>query len=200
MAEEEAMISCAVVAHEERLTAATELAHTLGAVISLDDGSKGADANHLEAWRLTQLPDDEECVWSAVFEDDAQPVPDFLAQAESALAVAPEPVVSFYLGTGRPPRWQERIPGALATADRSKACWLTATHAKHAVALAIHTDLREDWCVTRRHRVAYCNPSLVDHADWPTLIQHRDEKPRDIPRRAWRTGTRDRWNSKTVAL
>lgn len=210
--------SFAVVAHEQRLTAATELAHSLGAVISLDDGSKGAEANHLEAWRLTQLPDNEECAWSVVLEDDALLVPDFAAQIEKALTAAPEPVVSLYLGKAKPRRWQERISDAIEIADRRDAHWITGPHAIHAVAIAIRTELREDWldfahtnelpiderisawCVARRHRVAYAWPSLVDHLDGPTLIRHRDGKPRDLPRIAWRTGARDTWNSKTTSL
>lgn len=209
------MISWAVVGHEQRLLQATELAHTIGAVISLDDGTKGAEANHLEAWELTAT---EESNWAAVLEDDAQPVPGFLQQAEQALSMAPEPVVSFYLGTGRPKRWQERIPPAIAKADRTNTCWLTTVHTIHAVALAIHVDLREDWldwahdntlpidermsawCADRGHGVAYTWPSLVDHADESTLIKHRDGRPRDTPRRAWRTGTRTQWTSKTTSM
>lgn len=210
-----AMVSYAVVAHEARLLEATELAHSIGAVVALDDGSKGAEANHLEAWRLT---DGIESQWAAVLEDDAEPVDGFLEQAEKALAAAPEPVVSFYLGTGRPLFWAKRIIAPVATAGHKNAHWLTATHAKHAVAIAMHTDLREDWldfahantlpiderlsdwCITRRHKVAYSLPSLVDHADGPTLIAHRDGKPRDVPRKALCTGTREQWNSRAIAL
>lgn len=209
------MISTAVVAHEARIVEATELAHSLGAVIAVDNGDLGAEKNHIHAWELTAARPAE---FALVLEDDALPVAGFLEQAEKALAAAPEPVVSLYLGTSRPRRWQERIPAALAIADRTNAHWATAPHAIHAVAIAIHTDMREDWldfasdnalpidervsawCVARRLKVAYSLPSLCDHADGPTLIQHRDDKPRDKPRVAWRTGTRDHWNSKAIPL
>lgn len=209
------MISCAVVAHTARLTQATELARSLGAVITVDDGTLGAERNHIRAWERTAEVDAE---WALTLEDDAIPVPGFLEQTERALTAAPEAVVSFYLGMAKPRRWQERIPSAIARADIEDAHWLTAPHAIHAVAIAIHAELRRDWldfahdsklpidervsawCVARGHRVAYAHPSLVEHADGPTLIQHRDGKPRNEPRVAWRTGTRDTWNSKTVAM
>jgi len=94
------VISYAVVGHVDRLLAATDLAHSLSAVVALDDGSKGAAGNHLAAWELTTtLP----AAWAAVLEDDAQPVPGFLTQAAQALTAAPEPVVSLYLGRTRLP-------------------------------------------------------------------------------------------------
>lgn len=209
------MISTAVVAHEARLVAATELANSLGALISLDDGGKGAGGNHVDAWRLTASTESE---WAAVLEDDAEPVPDFLAQAEMALAVAPEPVVSFYAGRTRPKRWQDCLRPATATADRIGACWLTTTLAAHAVAIAMHTDLREDWIdfatdhtlppderltawmQARDHRIAYSWPSLVNHADGPTLVRHTHTQGVAGPRRAWRVGTRDHWTSKAVTI
>jgi GR25 family glycosyltransferase involved in LPS biosynthesis len=209
------VISFAVVGHEQRTAAAARLAHSIGAAISWDDGTNGAEANHLNAWKLTG---NTESSWAAVLEDDALPVDGFLEQAQHVLAAAPEPVVSLYLGTAKPPRWQNRIDDAIEHAARTGAHWITGPHAIHAVAVAIHTDLRDDWlgfahdsllpiderisawCVSRGHTVAYTWPSLVDHADGPTLIQHRDAIPRTEPRRAWRTGTRDLWNSKAVTL
>lgn len=209
------MISWAVVGHHARIEAATELAKTLGGVVSMDDGSKGAGANHISAWQLTDTLD---TTWAAVLEDDAQPVPGFLAQAEQALAVAPEPVVSFYLGRTRPVRWQERIAPLISEADRTGAHWIVAAHAVHAVALAVHTDLREDWldfathnklppdermtawCFARGHDVAYAWPSLVDHADGPTLVRHKNTGGTTGPRKAWSAGTRDQWTSKAVTM
>jgi len=209
------VISYAVVGHVDRILAATDLAHTLGAVVTLDDGSKGAAANHLEAWRLTA---GLAALWAAVLEDDAQPVPGFLEQAEQALQVAPEPIVSLYLGRTRPKRWQERIAPAVATADRTGAHWLTTTHVLHAVAVAMHTGLREDWldfahgstlppderltawCIARGHRVAYAWPSLCNHADGPTLVRHTNTAGAHGPRKAWRTGTRDTWTDKAVTM
>ena len=200
------MISFAVVGHKARILAATDLARSIGAVACIDDGTLGAGGNHHHAWQATT---GHQTDWAAVLEDDALPVPGFVNQAEQALTVAPEPVVSFYLGRTRPVLWQERVAPAVATADRAGTHWLTSTHAVHAVALAIHTALREDWldfasdlppdermsawCLARGHRVAYTWPSLVNHADGPTLVRHANTGGTTAPRVAWRTGTRDHW-------
>ncbi|WP_029925472.1 hypothetical protein [Nocardia otitidiscaviarum] len=202
------MISFAVVGHEARIVEAADLARTIGGLVSLDDGTLGAGANHVRAWELTTARPSE---WCAVLEDDAQPVQGFTTQAEAALSVAPEPVVSFYLGRTRPVRWQDRISRGCVLADRQETHWLTTTHVLHAVAVAIHTDLRDDWldwahhsdlppdermsawCLVNSHRVAYTWPSLVDHADGPTLVRHKSTGGTTAPRRAWRTGTRHTW-------
>lgn len=202
------MISWAVVAHTDRLPYALDLAKTLDATLAVDDGTLGADANHLRAWTTAQSTEHD---WIAVVEDDAVPVDDITTQAQQALAVAPEPVVSMYLGRGRPIRWQDRMSRALST-TRTDPHWFTTTHVLHAVAVAIHTDLVEDWldwaqdktrpidermtawCIARGHRVAYCNPSLFDHQDGPSLIPTDKTRPARA-RTAWRTGTRDAWTS-----
>lgn len=209
------VISWAVVGHQARLAQATDLARSLGAVVTIDDGTRGAEVNHLQAWTMTSTVDAE---WSAVLEDDAVPVGGFTEQAEAALTVAPTPVVSMYLGRGYPTRWHHRIHAALQYADKANAHWITSTHAIHAVAIAMRTELRDDWldwaptsrlpaderltawCKTRGHRVAYCTPSLVDHADGPTLARHRDRLPRTKARIAWRTGQRQHWNSTAVEM
>lgn len=202
------MISWAVVAHKSRLPAALDLATTLDATVSVDDGSLGAAENHLRSWQATQTPDAE---WCAVVEDDAVPVPDVTTQALQALAVAPEPVVSMYLGRGRPVLFQDRISRTLATMGDRDPHWLTATHVLHAVAVAIHADLVGDWldwaqdktrpiderltawCIARGHRVAYAWPSLFDHQDGPSLIPADKRYRPERARTAWRTGTRDAW-------
>jgi hypothetical protein len=209
------VISFAVVAHQARLVQATELAQQLGAAITVDDGTAGADANHLKAWGMACALGSR---WSAVMEDDTVPVLGFLEQAESALAVAPAPVVSFYLGTGRPERWQDSISRALIKADRTGAHWVISNHLLHAVAVAVRTDLVQDWlgwarastrpidermsawCLTRHHKVAYTSPSLVDHADGPTLIPPHPLRRGTAARHAWRTGTRNTWNGTSIAI
>jgi hypothetical protein len=207
------VISFAVVGHEARIVQATDLAHQLGAIITVDDGTAGVNGNHLKAWDITSTLDS---TWAAVVEDDAIPVPDFLNQAEQALAVAPAPVVSFYLGRARPKRWQqERIAPAIAKAERYDTHWLTCTHLLHAVAVAMRTELVDEWlqwahtstlpideritawCIAHDHKIAYSWPSICDHADGATLIDHT---PTADPRIAWRTGTRDTWTSTATPM
>lgn len=194
---------------------ATDLARALGALVTIDDGTLGPDSNHLKSWDATSIVDTD---WCGVVEDDAVPVAGFVDQADAAVAAAPAPVVSCYLGCGKPRRWQARIPAALEHADREGAHWITCTHLLHAVAVVMRTELRDDWldwahtstlpiderigawCRSKRHTIAYTMPSLCDHADGPTLVQHRDGQPRTMSRVAWRTGTRDVWNSRAVSM
>ncbi|MEU2106481.1 hypothetical protein [Nocardia sp. NPDC019255] len=180
----------------------------------MDDWGIGAAANHLRAWTTASA---EKSTWTAVIEDDAVPVDDITTQAAKALSVAPEPVVSMYLGRGRPIRFQERISRALHRIDERDPHWLTTTHVLHAVAVALHSDLVADWldwaqdktqpidarmtawCIARGHRVAYCWPSLFEHQDGPSLIPTDSTRPARA-RTAWRTGTRDTWTSAAMAM
>lgn len=210
------MISYAVAGHEQRLIAATELAKSLGAVLSVDNGTAGVHGNHCRAWKLTATTTS---LWSAVLEDDAEPIPGFLEQAEAALAVAPAAVVSFYLGRTRPAHLQHHISTALHRADHEDAHWITTDTVLHGVAIAMHSTLRDDWldfasqdhgtqypvdelmgvwCRTRGHRVAYTVPSLVEHGDAPSLVPYTGYHTQ--PRKAWRIGSRDAWSSRSVAL
>jgi hypothetical protein len=56
------------------------------------------------------------------------------------------------------------------------------------------------WSTRNNVEVAYTVPSLVDHADGPTLVQHRDSSVREPGRVAWKTGTRRKWDSNSVPL
>src|SRR5438128_11783006 len=121
------------------MVTAPELAKSVGGLLSLDDGSYGVKGNHLRAWQFTAATP---APWAAVIEDDAEPVPDFLAHAEAALAAAPAPVVSFYPGRTPPEHRQPRISKALQFADRDKAHSIRADTVMHGVALATRDELR----------------------------------------------------------
>lgn len=206
--------SIAIVAHVDRNDAATELCiKTRADIIMLDHpGLYGAEANHLRAW--TWHAENTTAEWSVVLEDDAEPVNGFRQQLEAALAVAPAPIVSLYLGTGYPKTWQPRIRNTIRTAGDPH--WLLTNSVLHAVAIAIRTDLLPitltphvaidaalgNWAKKHGHHVAYSWPSLVDHADGPTLVttRHSASSDRTDPRKAWQTGTRPHWANKTAAL
>ena len=206
----------AVVAHLDRLTAAERLVEQIGAAyVHYDDGSLGCNESHHRTWMWHR--DNTTTEWSVVLEDDAVPVNEFAEQLDMALDVAPASIASLYLGRLRPPRWQTRIQSAIANAVVADAHWVVGTHLLHAVGVAIRTDLLtamrshaghqlpadERITAWARHSglpIAYTWPSLVDHADGPTLVLHRDGKPRTCGRVAWQTGTRGAWNSERVSL
>jgi len=207
-----AYLNLGIVAHSARSGEAKALAKTVHAdFISLDDGWLGCDDNH-EAVQLhlANMPTE----WSVVLEDDALPVEGFRTQLKAALQAAPTPIVSLYLGQKRPPHWQGRIKKALAKAEH--ACWIQSTHLLHAVGYAIRTPLVPSllahqstlpvdqhitqWARTHNHPIAYTHPSLVDHKDLPTLVDHPDGQARTAGRVAWTVGTRTEWTSHTVTM
>ncbi|MEX3742412.1 hypothetical protein [Mycolicibacterium porcinum] len=181
--------------------------------IAWDKAGNGGTANHLTAWAwlAEHTPPN---TWAVVLEDDAVPVPGFRHQVAAALATAPTPVVSLYLGRAWPRYIQPRIPNAIARATTTDAHWITARRLHHAVGVAIHHDHIHDmlnrvdpgqpidetigtWAAHRGLPVAYSWPSLVDHADLTSLISRDRTGQR---RRAWRIGTRNPWTAKAVPL
>ena len=144
------MISWTVVGHTARAIHAASLARNLKAQLVMDDGTLGADANHLRAWAIEPHPNAN---WVGVLEDDAQPVAGFAEQVDVALAAAPTDIVSLYLGTGRPLRWQERMAHATDQSDEDGAHWITSTHLLHAVAGRN--------IFPRRCRIIFCSPARV---------------------------------------
>jgi hypothetical protein len=206
------VIRIGVVGHLARADHARTLTKTVNAdYLSLDDGTLGCDNNHHHvAAFLAELPS----TWSVILEDDAQPVAQFTTQLSAALPMSPSPIVSLYLGRSRPPHWQSRIRHALAAiTDES---WLISTHLLHAVGYAIRTDLLpsllshsstlpsdqhiSSWAKRFGHTIAYSVPSLIDHADMPTLVNHPDGAPRRKGRTAWTVGTREHWTTHTATI
>lgn len=200
-----------MVAHTARVAEAKLLAGVVRAdFVSVDNGVLGCDGNHLSVQRhLAGLPGD----WSVVLEDDAVPVAGFRAQLAAALEVAPAPVVSVYLGRQRPPQFVRQVVQAVGRANSVDASWIVGRRMLHAVGYAIRSDvlgslLEFDSALPSDERisawadggVAYCWPSLVDHADLPTVVKHRDRQPRPPGRTAYRVGGRDVWTGRSVPL
>lgn len=203
-----------IVAHTSRAGQAKRLAAGVRAdFISIDNGLMGCDGNHEHVLHhLAGFPS----TWSVVLEDDAEPVEGFRDQLGQALMMAPSPIVSLYLGRQRPPHWQRRIGAAVAEAEESGASWVVATRLFHAVGYCVKTELLpsllshvsplpvdehvSSWARAFGHVVSYAVPSLVEHSDVPTVVEHRDGAPRTPGRKAWRVGVRDRWSSMSVVL
>lgn len=190
-------IKFAIVAHASRLNMAVALADALpNYQIFVDHESKGANANHLRALRWASTQDCR----VVIMEDDALPVPGFTEKVDGWLARFPDELVSFYLGTGRPPQYQKEIAGMLVEADKVNAAYLVMSILIHGVCYSPpvsklkqivskwNQTLAADYAVGDAYggRVIYPCYSLVDHADIPTVERHPDNEPRTERRKAWR--------------
>lgn len=204
------MIRTVVVADERRERMASALYITVDAdFMSIDNGKLGCRGNHLQAWQWHLEHPGE---WALTLEDDAMPVEGFYEQARDALAAAPTPIVSFYLGRGYIN--DTYTAAALHNAEAFGAHWLVGPGPRHAVALAVRGDLVEPmvaemsrsrlavdeamgtWVRRNGHEVAYSVPSLVDHRDTPSLVT----RYRRTPRVAWKVGAREQWNNSVLGL
>lgn len=189
-------IKFVVVGHHTRSFAAVRLANSIGAHLLIDDESRGANWNHRRAieWAAQQ-----DCR-VVILEDDAQPVEGFRKLVSEWLERFPDDLVSFYLGTGRPPQYQKEIAGMLVEADRTRAGHIIMSKLIHGVCYSPpQSSLQQivsrwnqtkaaDYAVGDAYggRVIYPCYSLVDHADLPTVERHPDNEPRTERRRAWR--------------
>lgn len=214
------LYSVGVVAHKTRISAATHLADEVRACyVSIDDGALGCEGNHRRVWEYVAAIGGG--YWTVVLEDDAVPVDDFAAQLTAVLEHAPTAIVSLYLGRSRPPQWQQRIERATGAAEAANASFIEYGRLLHGVGVAIKTRLVPDmldtvgghacrtlpideaisaWARANGYRVAYTWPSLVDHADGPTVASHRDRQARIEPRTAWRAGTRAHWGTAQITM
>lgn len=189
-------IKFVVVGHHSRIGHAQRLAALLDAHLLIDDGDHGANWNHRRA-----------LVWSAgqscrvvVIEDDAIPVELFFTPVKNWLKRFPDSLISFYLGTGRPPQYQIQIAERLIVADKTRADFITLPRLIHGVCYSVPPQHIErvlsrwesskpaDYAVGDAYGGAVVYPcySLVDHADGESVERHPDAAPRAERRRAWR--------------
>lgn len=216
-------VSTGIVAHTSRRLETGKLLDLLGEYyrgqVYLDDGTLGCEGNHLRTWRgAHEHAVRHRLLWCVVLEDDAVPVDHYCADLEMALDNAPSPVVSLYLGRGRPEYAQKKIERAI----EMNRPYCVASRLYHCVAVAIRTDLVPgmietatkavneadkaideaitEWCKQQMWPVAYANPSLVEHADGPSLTRHRGNDRAPVYRKAWVTGTRTDWWRGTSAM
>lgn len=187
----------AIVAHHSRRTMAEELASKLEAdIVFMDEHSAGANSNHLRALRWAAEQSDR----VIIIEEDALPVDGFRYKAQDWLARFPDDILSFYLGTGRPPQYQMQIAERLIVADKTRADYITLQRLLHGVCYSVPTQHIErvlsrwdsskpaDYAVGDAYGgiVVYPCWSLVDHADGEPVERHPDSAPRTERRRAWR--------------
>ncbi len=135
-----------------------------------------------------------------VLEDDAQPVGGFTEQVGEWLVRFPDNLISFYLGTGRPPQYQMEIATKLIVSDKTKADFITIPRLIHGVCYSVpqqhlarvlarwDSSKAADYAVGDAHggSVVYPCYSLVDHADGQSVEIPHDNMPRLERRKAWR--------------
>lgn len=191
-----AKIKFVVVGHHSRTEHAQRLTALLDAHLLIDDGDHGANWNHHRAleWAARQ-----ECR-VVVLEDDALPVQGFVAKVTDWLSRFPDDMLSFYLGTGRPPQYQLEIATKLIAADRDRAEHITMQRLLHAVCYSVPPSLipkvLQRWDSSKAAdyavgdacggSVVYPCYSLVDHADGEPVERRMDGMPRTERRKAWR--------------
>lgn len=185
-----------VVGHHARRQQAEALALSISAHLLIDEGDGGANANHRRALEWAA----EQPCRVVVCEDDALPVAGFTELMDEWLARFPEALVSFYLGTGRPPQYQMPIAERLIVADKTQADYITLPRLIHGVCYSVPQQHIErvlarwdsskpaDYAVGDAYGGAVVYPcySLVDHADGEPVERHPDSAPRTERRRAWR--------------
>lgn len=199
-----------VVAHPDREWRARQLAYELGAGIAVDDLGEGEWANHRSALLLGAQSGASHVL---CIEDDAVPVPNLLAEAAKAIEARPNACISLYVGTGRPR--QIGVRQAIERADALDLSWLSADSLCWGVAFImpaqdidpmlgwaktsrLPTDQRIGaWYRSQQRPVYYTWPSLVDHADIPSVIKGR---PRPEKRVAHRVGTRESYGGASAII
>ncbi|HCM9440018.1 TPA: hypothetical protein N5N39_000367 [Enterobacter cloacae subsp. cloacae] len=189
-------IKFVVVGHHIRVGQAQRLAALLDAHLLVDDGHHGANWNHRRAIEWAA----EQPCRVVVLEDDALPVQGFTDKVTDWLVRFPEGMLSFYLGTGRPPQYQMQIAERLIVADKTQADHITLPQLIHGVCYSVppqhisrvlsrwDSSKPADYAVGDAWGGAVVYPcySLVDHADFESVECHPDSAPRTERRRAWR--------------
>lgn len=194
----ETQVRFVIVAHRDREAMARSLAYSLGetAHVIVDPDSNGANWNH---YRALEWAAEQDCR-VVVLEDDALPVDGFASLVTDWFARFPDNLISFYLGTGRPPQYQMQIAERLVIADKSRADFITMPRLMHGVCYSVPSQYlprvlarwdnskAADYAVGDALGGAVIYPcySLVDHTDGQPVEIPQDGMPRAERRKAWR--------------
>lgn len=176
-----------VVGHIKREQMAKDLAASVGgAHLWMDDGTLGEWKNHERAWKHAQSSDASHAI---ILQDDAVPIEQFSGVVLEAIEQKPGELISLYVGTHRPRTIE--VLRAVGKAKQGEASWLTADTLMWGVGVIVPTILIPEildtvaksklpydqrigyWAEQKGRLVYYTWPSLVDHADEPTVIKGR---------------------------
>lgn len=205
-------IPIAIVTHEGRAAHAQILAEKIGAeAMSVDDIKMGCEANHRRTWSWLASGNAR---WSVILEDDVVVAPAFRFQLAQILTKAPTPIVSLYLGRGRPPHHQGAIATAITSLPSENTCFLLGKDLLSAQGYAVHTNLLSTFLAATTDRpdvpideqfsavargleipISYTWPSIVDHREdlAPVISTRADGQARTERRVAWKFGGRHSW-------
>lgn len=158
--------------------------------VRLDRSQQGALSTHIRALRFAQAVG----VRCIIMEDDAIPVVDFLPRAQAWFDRFPDDLISFYLGGGRPVRWQAMVDSKIRHADADGQDAITLSTLLHGVCYSIPPadiprvleNLRDpqhqaaDYAIGAAYGrpVIYPVESLVQHRDGPVVERHPDGQAR----------------------
>jgi len=191
----------AVVAHTKRERLAASLDEKVQAdAVFMDDGTLGEWRNHELAWKSAVASGKTHAV---ILQDDALPVNNFRDLVIEAVEQKPYNLISLYVGTHRPRR--DEVLKTVQQAEKMKASWLVADTLMWGVGVVVPTALIPEilstiekskvaydqrigrWAELTKNNVYYTWPSLVGHADEPTVVKGRGKTQGQ--RVAHRTGT-----------
>jgi len=189
-------IAFVVIGHYLRIKQAQHLADQLQAHLFIDETGQGANWNHRRAIQWAA----EQTCRVVVLEDDAVLVHGFIEKVAEWLARFPDDMLSFYLGTGRPPQYQMQIAERLIVADKTRADFITLPRLIHGVCYSVppqrisrvlsqwDSSKPADYAVGDAFGGAVVYPyySLVEHADGEPVERRIDGMPRTERRKAWR--------------
>lgn len=211
----------AIVAHPRRAKVVSSLGPRVSPeVVVWDNKNRGCEANHRRAWQWLSLGADQDG-YSVILEDDVIAVENFRSQLDQVLAVTDAPVVSLYLGRGRPPHWQPTIAQTITSLPSPDVCWLRTNALLSAQGYAVKTELLNSllagttdygdpideqvsaWVQAHDLYVDYTWPSIIEHrSDLKPLITGREtaSDPRQERRVAWNFDSRSTWTDATIDL
>jgi len=193
-----------IVGHHTRREQAERLSYMLDGQLFMDEKNHGSNWNHRRALEWANELNSR----VIILEDDAVPVKGFDYLVPEWIDRFPENIVSFYLGTGRPPQKQIDIAMRLIDSDKKRCDYISLPRLIHGVCYSVppqhlprilaHWNSRKgaDFAISDGYRgkVIYPAYSLVDHADENIVEVHPDGFKRKERRKAWRLHQGgDRW-------
>lgn len=176
-----------IVGHHSRIEWVAQLQRLIpDAAAVVDYQGQGAQEGHRKALMIARDAGTR-CI---IMEDDALPVVGFEGLAQQWCDRFPDDLISFYLGTGRPESWQQRVDNALATTMGDTimlsrlihgVCYSVPTHHIDRVLDRLQRgEAGADYAIGRAwgRGVIYPVESLVEHRDGDSVERHPDGEPR----------------------